>query len=142
MVRWTSRRPFSADPGEWSSGAFLTDTSTRSKGVVDAAISPDGTQLAVAANFGSRDYRLWLVKSKTGIGAGAFALGSARRTRMRACKVAWRGDGRELLITEADKGCSERQGALTRVPVDDPSRSVRLAAKANDPAYPPRAGLP
>jgi len=53
IMRWRSTRPFSTRPGDWSSGEFVTDVSTAGEGAVDGAVSPDGKQLTVAANFGS-----------------------------------------------------------------------------------------
>ena len=58
--------------------------------------SPDGKRIAAAANFGFGEHRLWLGD------ASDLSLESARPTRLRACKVAWRADGRELAVTQAD----------------------------------------
>ena len=84
IMRWRSTRPYSTRPGDWSAGAFVTDVSTPGEGAVDAAVSPDGKRLAVAANFGSDAFRLYLTR------AGDFPLSQAKETRLRACKIAWR----------------------------------------------------
>ena len=47
MVRWKTKKPFSANPDDWSKGKLVTDTSKPGEGVLDAAISPDGKQMAV-----------------------------------------------------------------------------------------------
>ena len=49
MLGYTSKKPFSADPDDWKAQGFVTDTSKPGQGVIDAAFSPDGKTVAVAA---------------------------------------------------------------------------------------------
>ena len=42
IVQWTTEKPFSTDPADYSEGKIVTDTSKPDQGVLDAAISPDG----------------------------------------------------------------------------------------------------
>jgi hypothetical protein len=37
LIRWTTQRPFSPNPDDWSAGEFVTDTSNPGRGVLDAA---------------------------------------------------------------------------------------------------------
>ena len=85
IVRWrvkNDKPAFSPDLADWSSGKFLTDTDTPGKGVLDAEVSPDGKRLALISNEGSKAYQLWLADDPED-----FALSSAKRTPVRACKV-------------------------------------------------------
>ena len=45
---------------------------------------------------------------------------NAKPTEVRACKVAWRSDGRQLVVVQADEICSEDNGELKRLPVEQP----------------------
>ena len=46
---------------------------------------------------------------------------------MRACKVAWRSDGLELVVVQADEQCSiDANGQLARMPVGQPSKQQLL----------------
>jgi Tol biopolymer transport system component len=135
MVRWRLRhgkKPFSTDPGDWSKGHFVTDLSQKGKGVLDAAISPDGKRLAVIANFGSGAFRLWLANDPND-----FLLTSAKQTPVRACKLAWRGDSQEVMVIQSSATCSEEVGALVRVPVKQVRDEKTLNPSADDPSYQP-----
>ncbi len=134
MVRWKvkdGKPAFSADPADWSKGHFVTDIGTTDKGAIDAAISPDGQQLAIISNQGSSFFRLWIAKK------GDFLLTSAKPTPVRACKVTWRGDGQVLLVIEADATCQQETGTLARVDAKDPRISKTLSPTANDPQFRP-----
>jgi Tol biopolymer transport system component len=131
IIEWTTDTPFSADPAKWSAGRFVTDIGRPGKGVIDAAISPDGKRLALVTNFGSGGYQLWLTA------AGDYSLSAGERTGVSACKVAWREDSRELLVTQADRLCQELRGSLVRVARDEPAHQIQVAVNANDPSYEP-----
>ncbi|MGH2969888.1 MAG: PASTA domain-containing protein, partial [Solirubrobacteraceae bacterium] len=106
MVRWRSRKAFSPDPNDWGKGRIVTDTSKTNEGVYDAAISPDGRRLALVSNQGGGPFQLYLAK------AGDFLLTNAKPTGVRACKVVWRSDGKELVVVQADEACAEPNGEL------------------------------
>jgi dipeptidyl aminopeptidase/acylaminoacyl peptidase len=134
IVRWKVKKDkpaFSPDPADWSRGHFVTDTGTPGKGVLDAAISPDGESLALVSNQGSSFFRLWLAKK------GDFLMTSAKPTPARACKVAWRGDGQEVMVVQADAGCTEDVGALVRFNVTDVKSQRELNAAGDDPQFQP-----
>ncbi len=52
MVRWKTEEPFSTNPADYSAGKIMTDTTKPGEGVLDAAISPDGKQMAIV-NLGA-----------------------------------------------------------------------------------------
>jgi beta-lactam-binding protein with PASTA domain len=134
IVQWTSKTPFSPNPSDWSAGKFVTNTDTFGKAVIDAAISPDGKKMAVAANFQGGFFRLYLTKP------GDFQLSSAQATPQRACKIAWRGDSKEIVVVEGAGGCnsdpSQETGQLTGVFL--PGLATRpLNASGDNPAFQP-----
>ncbi|MDA0185599.1 PASTA domain-containing protein [Solirubrobacter phytolaccae] len=135
IVRWKlkqGRDAFSSDAGDWSKGRFVSDVSRPSKFMLDATISPDGKQIAMISNQGVSRFTLFLGETKNG-----FDLKKAKKTTVRACKVVWRSDGRELLVIQADAGCVEEVGTLARVPVDATREPETLNASGNDPVYQP-----
>src|SRR3954469_25175273 len=137
IVRWkvkAGKPAFSPNPDDWSRGHFVTDFSTVNKGAIDAAISPDGKQLAIISNEGSTFFKLWLAKP------GDFLLTQARPTPVHACKVTWRGDSKEVMVVTADARCEERVGSLVRFDVTDVKSQKQLNALGNDPEFQPIAG--
>jgi Tol biopolymer transport system component len=133
IVQWRTQKPFSPNPDDWSAGRFVTDTKTVGKAVIDAAISPDGKTLALAANFGADFFRLYLTKP------GDFTLSAARATPQRACKIAWRGDSKEIVVQESGGGCNgdaASTGQLTGVSLPGLS-SKPLNASGDNPAFQP-----
>jgi hypothetical protein len=131
LVRWRSAKPFSADVNDWGSARYFTPTSEPGSAVLDAALSPDGRTLAVAAKIRSADFRLYLTTPND------FVLAHARRTPVRACKVAWRPDSRELVVVQAGALCQEDTGELTAVPIDNLDEARTLAANGDNPAFQP-----
>jgi beta-lactam-binding protein with PASTA domain len=132
IVRWTTKKPFSANPDDWSAGKLETDTSRPGQGVLDAAISPDGKEMAVV-NVGDEG-RPELLLAK----AGDFRLADAKPLDVIACKVHWRPDGEELLIVRNDD-CRSEVGELLRVPIDTPEKPVSLNLNGDNPVYQPLA---
>jgi beta-lactam-binding protein with PASTA domain len=51
MLRYRSARPFSANPRDWR-GELVTDASRRGRGVIAAAYSPSGGEVALVTNVG------------------------------------------------------------------------------------------
>jgi Tol biopolymer transport system component len=131
MVRWTSKKPFSPDPADWGKGRFVTDVSTTNRGVIDAALSPDGKQLALVSNLGQSFFSLYLSKPTD------FQMAKARATKVPACKVTWRTDSLELAIVQADDICSQQVGSIKRLAVADPSSQTELAARGDNPTFQP-----
>ena len=122
VVRWRSETPFSTDPDDWGEGRLVAE------GVREAALSPDGKQLALIRFTGGM-FQLALGEP------GGFE--DAESTGVRACKLAWRPDGKELAIVQADQGCLEQVGALVRLPVDEPKDTTQLRTKGDNPVFAP-----
>ena len=131
IVRWTSKKPFSADINDWSKGSFKSDISNPAKGVIDWAPSPDGKTVAAVANFDSDAFQLYFAKPKD------FLLTDAKPQGTRACKVAWRSDGQEIVVVQADQFCAEPNGQLARMPVKKPSAQQLLGFSGDNPAFQP-----
>ena len=131
MVRYTSKKPFSPVAKDWGKGKFVTDISIPDKGVIDFAISPDGKQMAAAANFDSDIFQLYLGKPKD------FLLTEAKPQNVRACKISWRSDGKEIVVVQANEICTEGNGQLARMPVKNPRDQQLLAGIGDNPAFQP-----
>jgi hypothetical protein len=112
----------------------VTDISSSNKGVIDAAISPDGKQLALISNLGSSFFRLVLAKP------GDFLLTQAKPTPVHACKLTWRGDSQQVMVVEADALCQQQLGSLVRFDVNDVNSQKQIGALGNDPEFQPIAG--
>jgi beta-lactam-binding protein with PASTA domain len=133
MVQWKTKRPFSADPDDWSKGEIVTDTSKPGEGVLDAAISPDGKRMAVVSLGGSGRPELYMAKR------GDFLLADAEPLRVRACKVIWRPDGEEMVVVQADDCIRAATGDLVRLSVADPSDQQQLKLGGDNPVFQPLA---
>jgi beta-lactam-binding protein with PASTA domain len=133
IVRWTTKKPFSTDPDDWSAGKFETDVTTPGVGVLDAAISPDGKKLAII-NLGKNGRpELFLTKP------GDFLLQQAKPLHAIACKVIWRPDGEQLVIVRSDNCFTAATGELIRLPLDDPSAQRSLKLSGDNPVFQPLA---
>jgi beta-lactam-binding protein with PASTA domain len=130
---YTTARPFSSSPSDWVWQGLITDKmhpSTGHNDVIYAAFSPDGTQVALVANWTNNQvFSVYLAPWASG------QLGTPKQISptVRACEVAWRSDGGELVVTQADNGCTNAQGALVRV---DPASAgttttIRSSASQN-----------
>ena len=100
--------------------------------MLDAEVSPDGKQLAMVSNQGSSSFRLWLADDPED-----FRCPAPSRPPMRACKVTWRGDSKEVLVVQGDADCEEDVAVLARVPIDDVRNQKELNASGDDPSYQP-----
>ncbi len=135
IVRWrvkNGKPPFSPDLADWNTGRFLTDLDTPTKGVLDAEVSPDGKRLALVSNQGGSSFRLWLADDPED-----FAMSSAKQTPVRACKVTWRGDSKEVMVVQGDAACEEDVAVLERVPINSVRTGKELNAAGDDPSFQP-----
>ena len=96
IVRYTSEKPFSPNPGDWGQGKFVSPVDEPRIGVAHVAYSPDGRFIALAHNYRGGNFRLGLAK------ADDLALKDMSETTFNACEVSWRPDGLELAIVTAD----------------------------------------
>jgi beta-lactam-binding protein with PASTA domain len=134
MVRYRSKKPFSPDKADWSGGKFITDHSQSGKGVLDAAISPDGKHMAVVAAFGNAQppqFKVSIVKPNDPL------LQQPRALNVTACRAIWSPDSAELLVVQSDDCNQQPVGALVRVPVNDPQDQRQLKLNGDNPSYQP-----
>jgi len=132
MLKFTTKKPFSFDRKDWKAPKrFLSDVSETDKGMIDAAISPDGKRMAVIANFNAPgQFRVLLAKP------GDPLLQNAKDLKVQACKVIWRPDGKELLIVQSDD-CSAKTGDLVRIRLDDADQQQQVRLAGDNPSYQP-----
>jgi hypothetical protein len=135
IVRWRLRagkKAFSPDPGDYGSGHFVSDVSQKGKGEIDAVPSPNGKKLAVVANFGTGAFRLWIADDPKD-----FQLTTAKVTPIDACKVAWRSDSQQLIVTQGSANCDGGPGPAVRVDLSNIRVGKTLSPTADDPVYQP-----
>ncbi len=139
LFLFTTTKPFSAKGAAWSPQQILTDSMHGKRAgelVLFAAFSPDGKQVALAANWGSRDPTVFSVFLAPWTPTG---LGKAKPVNptMRACDVAWRSDSKELAVTQMDD-CGGRTGDIVRFDPANPSSQTTLLPNAgSNPAWQP-----
>src|SRR3954453_10932631 len=133
MVRFSTKKPFSFDVKDWKRPTrFLSDVSETGKGMLDAAISPDGKQMAVVANFNApQQFRVLIAKRND------FLLQNAKDLKVKACKVIWLPDQTELLVVQADDCNTFQTGDLVRVNLKDPDKQQQLRLAGDNPSYQP-----
>jgi beta-lactam-binding protein with PASTA domain len=134
VVRWKTDNAFSADPGDWTAGKFVSNTDKVNEGMREAVLSPDGKVLAAIARTGSGPFELYLTKP------GNFALTNAKSTGVSACKVAWQPDSRGLVIVQINElceGANAEIGTLAHVPLDDPQQTTDLKVNGDNPVFEP-----
>lgn len=135
IVRYESKEAFSPRASDWTGGNFVTPLDeTRATGVIDAAISPDGKRVALAANVDTAQFRLYLTSLDD------LALEQAKPLPVQACKVIWRPDGREVVVVQAGENCDQETGQLFRISVDKTSEAIPLSAAGDNPAFQPLTG--
>ena len=135
MVQWKTKRPFSADPDDYSKGEIVTatDPTKPDEGVLDAAFSPDGKQMAVVRQGANGRGELFMAKR------GDFELADAERLGVRACKVNWRPDGVDLVVVQADDCLNSVTGDLVRLAVANPKEQQQLKLGGDNMAFQPLA---
>jgi beta-lactam-binding protein with PASTA domain len=121
---------FTTNPERWS-GRIATDTSTPGKGVIAAQYSPDGKQIAFVSNLESNDFEVVLGD------ASDLELVDPKTTGAAACDVAWRPDGRELAVVQADGDCTKPLGKVTRFALAKPRQTTLVADEGRNPTYRP-----
>jgi hypothetical protein len=131
MVGYESKKPFSTNPDDWESKGFVTDTSQTGQGVLDAAFSPDGKQLAVV-NLGKSGRPELMMTTPDDV-----LLANAKSLKVIACKVIWRPDGQDLVIVRNDDCFSSETGNLIRLSPRDPKDQTSLNLAGDNPVFQP-----
>jgi beta-lactam-binding protein with PASTA domain len=131
IVQYRSKRPFSPRKSDWRGGGFVTPRG-EGKGVLDAAISPDGKRLAAVANLDTAVPQLYLTTPDD------IGLRKTKPLPIPACKVMWI-DSENLALVKLGSQCQPDGGELVRINVNDPSTSKPIAAPGDNPAFQPLA---
>lgn len=133
LFLFTTTKPFSPNASAWSAqGAVGPATGV----VLFAAFSPDGTQVAAAANWGAKDPSVFSVFLAPW---GSSGLGGPKPVKptVRACDVAWRPDGKEIAVTQLDN-CGLKNGDIVRFDPAKPSAQTTVrTGVGSDPAWQP-----
>ncbi len=130
IVQYRSTRPFSARASDWRGGGFITPRA-EGKGVIDAAISPDGKRLAAVANLDTPAFQLYLTTP------GDIEL-RAKPLPVPACKVMWI-DSENLALVKLGETCDQDDGEIVRINVKNPTETKPVAAPGDNPAFQPLA---
>jgi beta-lactam-binding protein with PASTA domain len=134
LLEYTSPKPSSARSADWSDHGYATDglhDQKPNEGVVSAAFSPDGTQLAFTANWGQDFVYLNIAPFKDGV------IGKPKPfPDVRACELAWRADGLELVFAQHGAFCGDQIPQLVRVDPKKPSDQIALRS-GGSPAWSP-----
>jgi beta-lactam-binding protein with PASTA domain len=128
---YQTKTAYTTNPELWS-GRVASDISTPGKGVIAAQYSPDGKQIAFVSNLESSDFEVVLGD------AADLELVDPKTTGAAACDVAWRPDGKELAVVEADGACAEPLGKVTRFALSKPKETTLVADEGRNPIYRPR----
>jgi beta-lactam-binding protein with PASTA domain len=136
LGEYTTARPFSSSPSDWVWQGLITDKMHGSKGtdaVLYAAFSPDGTQVALVANWTNNQvFRLYTASWSNG------QLGTPKPVTptVRACELTWRADGGEVIVTQADNACTSALGSLARLDLGSSATVTQLRASgAQNPSW-------
>jgi beta-lactam-binding protein with PASTA domain len=130
LARFESERPFSAAAGDWQGGDRLETPPGR--GVVAAAVSPDGGRLAVATRVAlGGGYRIALIAPDD------LSFSDVERVGVSGCDVAWRSDGLELAVAESGPRCRGAAGRVVRVRPGDPPSVRPVVAHGRNPSFEP-----
>ena len=97
--------------------------------MLDAAISPDGKQMAVVANFDERGRSELLIAKPDD-----FLLADAKDARRAGLQGDWRPDGHELVVVAGRRLLHATTGELVRLPVADPTSRQSLRLDGDNPS--------
>jgi beta-lactam-binding protein with PASTA domain len=131
LVLYRSSVPFSSKAKDWGHGKLVTKTQT-GQGVLAGAFSPDGKQLAAAANLDGGGFTLYLTKPDD------FELTQAKQeANIAACLLAWRPDSAELAIV-SNSGCANGlPSQVVRFDPAHPEHTTPVAPQGDHPAWQP-----
>jgi hypothetical protein len=130
LIEFTSNVPFSTQASLWGQGTVVTNTSKPGQGVIAGVFSPNPKQVALISNAGTADFHLFLTGPDLNL-ATSTALPD------RACQVAWRPDGKELAVMQADSACASQLGDIVAVNPHQPNTFTAIATQVANPAWQP-----
>jgi hypothetical protein len=133
LLMYTSPRPNSGRPADWTDQGYVTDSfhgDGAGDNVSTAAFSFDGTQVAFTATWGTGVSHLFIAPFKGGRVDKPKAF-----TSVRACELAWRADGLELMVADRGAACADPP-QLLRIDPAKPSEQIAYRPGGN-PAWSP-----
>jgi beta-lactam-binding protein with PASTA domain len=134
LLRYASSKPNSANAGDWTDQGYVTDSLHGQRAndyVYYAAYSPDGKQLAFAANWGKPFAHLFIAPVKDGV------LGKHKEyVGVRGCDLAWRPDGLRLAIVQRGDDCGSDEGQLALIDPKKPAE-LEILRPGGSPAWAP-----
>ena len=128
LGEYTTATPFSANTRDWVWQGLVTDKMHGTKpgeGILYAAFSPDGSQVALVANWGGDPsvFKIFLAPWSN----GQLGTPKAVAPAIRACEVSWLADGSAIVVTQADN-CNAGSGSIVRVSPSDSATQTQLRA--------------
>jgi hypothetical protein len=133
LLQLFSAARFAALASAWETPGTLVTPNTPGRGVLQAAISPDGKQLAAVDNLGDGKFHVVLTSVRD------LQLKAAVTLPTLGCDVAWRSDAGELAVVQGDPECASLIGPIVGFPPADPQTPTTLVLKGQDPAWQPVA---
>jgi beta-lactam-binding protein with PASTA domain len=134
LLKYTSPKPSSGRPGDWTDQGYATDALHGQKdfeNVVSAAFSPDGTLVAFTANWNSDFVHLFIAPVKDGV------IDKPKPVpQVAGCELAWRADGLELVVARRGQLCQDEASQLVRLDTAKPSEQSVLRT-GSSPAWSP-----
>jgi len=140
VALFTSATPNSAVPANWNYRGPITDdmhSHTAAEGALYASWSPDGTTLAVSANWGTPFFHLELLTMSNDLpkpGARPVAV-----PRVHSCDISWRPDGLVLVVQQSDT-CDGSVSSIMRVVLA--TRDLHPLQSGLTPAWSPAVAKP
>jgi len=131
LLQFFSTARFSSSASTWRTSGQLVTPGSPGRGVLSGVISPDGMRLAAISNLADGTFRAVLV------GVRDLAFKQPVALPGSACELAWRSDGEELAVMQADPGCLDKVGSIVGIPPASPRSVTTLALGASDPAWQP-----
>ena len=128
IVRYKSKRAFSARKEDWGKGKFVTPLSP-GNAVIDAAVSPDGKRLAAVANIATPAFQLYVTTPDD-------LLLRKAKPLIAACKVVWI-DSQILALVKFGTDCQGDVGEIDWINVAEPTKITPLAPSGDNPTFEP-----
>jgi len=126
--QYQTQKAFSIDPLDWK-GRTATPINKPGKGVLEEVYSAGGQRIAAITNLQTDRFEIVFAA------ASDLRLVQPTATSTQACDLAWRPDGLEMVVVQADDACSETTGKLVRFRRETPKETSPVADKGSNPAY-------
>ena len=126
--QYRTKTAFTTDPLKWV-GRTATPINKPGKGIRIMVYSMHGRRVAAITNLNTDRFEIAFADYKD------LRLVQPQSTSTQACDVAWRPDGLEVTVVQADDACTETTGKLVRFRRETPKQTSPVADKGSNPAY-------